>query len=136
MISFITPTIMMIRLERLINTVSNNNAQSAINLCRKYIEDLENRSISISIIEQNDARFIAEDLFEIELLITLGLMSCSEQRLKKINDKVIKILVDYNMFRNRLMQDTSDVDKIGILSTLPNDCLRIIVDKLQLEYVW
>lgn len=136
MVSVITPAILMIRIERLINSVSINDAQTAIKLCRKYIEDLENRSITVSIIKQNDARFIAEDIFEIELLITLGAMTCAAEMLAKINNKIIKILVNYNIFRNRLMTDLSNEDTIGTLTMLPKDCLRDIVDKLQVEYVW
>lgn len=136
MVSFITPTILMVRLEKLIKTVSDNDAQSAIKLCRKYIDDLENRSISISIIKPNEAHLIAEDLFEIELLITIGLMNHSTERLKKINNKIIKLLVNYNMIRNRIMNDISNQDTIGTLAMLPIDCLRDIVDKLQVDYVW
>ena len=134
MVSIITPAILMIRLERLVNSVSVNDAQSAIKLCRKYIEDLEN--ISTSIISKNEARVLAEDLFEIELLITLGVMTFASERLKNIYDKIIKILVDYNIFRNRLMNDVLNEDTIGTLAMLPSDCLRDIVDKLQVEYVW
>jgi hypothetical protein len=130
----ITPAILMIRIERLINKVSVDDSESAITLCRKYIEDLENKSISI--ININDARLLAEALFEIELLVTLGLMRCGEELLKTINDKIIKILVDYNIFRNRLMNDVPNEDSIGALAMLPTDCLRDIVDKLQVEYVW
>ena len=136
MVSIITPTILMMRMERLVHNVSVNDGQAAIKLCRKYIEDLENRSNSISILKTSDARVIAEEIFEIELLITLGLMTCAEERLKTINNKIIKILVDYNIFRNRLMNDVSDNNTIGTLAMLPSDCLRDIVDKLQVEYVW
>lgn len=136
MVSVITPAILMIRIERLIHNVLINDAQSAIKLCRRYIEDLENRSISISILTSNDARVIAEDIFEIELLISLGVMSCATERLKRINDKIIKTLLPYNIFRNRLMNEVSNNDTIGTLAMLPNDCLRDIIDKLQVEYVW
>lgn len=136
MLTVITPAIMMIRIERLMNHVSINDTETAIKLCKKYIEDLDNRSISISIIETNDARYIAENLFEIELLITLGVTSCATIMLKIIKNKIIKILVNYNILRNRLMNDSSNVDTIGTLAMLPGDCLRDIVDKLQVDYVW
>lgn len=136
MVSVITPAILMIRIERLINNVSVDDNQNIIKLCRRYIEDFGNKKLSVSITSQNDTRFIAEDFFEIELLVTLGAMTSAINKLKKLHHKIIKILVNYSIFCNRIMNDKSNEDTIGTLSILPTDCLRDIVDKLQIDYVW
>lgn len=136
MVSIITPAILMIRIERLINNISVDDNQNIIKLCRRYIEDFENKKISVSITSQNDTRFIAEDFFEIELLVTMGAMTSAINKLEKLHHKIIKILVNYSIFCNRIMNDKSNEDTIGTLSILPTDCLRDIVDKLQIDYVW
>lgn len=134
MVSVITPAIMMIRIERIIDSISINNNESAIKLCRKYVDDLKQKSVSI--ITEDEAELIAQQLFEIELLIILGLMRCAEEEVKKIHYKIIKLLTNYNILRNRIMSTVSNKHTIGELATLPNDCLENIVERLQVEYVW
>lgn len=134
MVSFITPAIMMIRFDRLIENLSTDKKDSAIKLCRKYIEDFDNKSITI--LDREDTNKFSDELFEIELLITLGVYGLAEEQLKTLNEKIIKILANYNMFRNRLMNSESNEESIGTLSYLPNDILQDIVDRLQVDYVW
>lgn len=134
MVLVITPAIMMIRLERLISYVLLDDVERSIILCRKYVKDLENKSISNT--TTSVPRQLAEELFEVELLITLEAMTSASIRLKTLNDKIIKMLVNYHIFRNRLINVVSDESTIGTLYVLPTDCLIEIVDKLQIEYIW
>jgi hypothetical protein len=130
MVSHITPSIMLVRLERLIENVKQDKNAVAVRLCQKYIKEINDKSITILDIKIVDA------LFEIELLITLGVNSIALQQLNDIRKDVIKILTNYNIFRNRLMNDTSTPDMIGSLAFLPNDILRNVVHIVQQKYVW
>lgn len=134
MVAVITPAIVMIRFERLLENISIDKQESAVRLCRKYIDDFDSKSITI--LTREDANQFSDELFEIELLITLGVYALAKEQLKALNNKIIKILANYQMFRNRLMNDKSNKDSIGVLSHLPNDILKDLVERLQIDYVW
>lgn len=134
MVAVITPAIVMIRFERLLENITFDKQESAVKLCRKYLDDFDNKSVTV--LTREDANRFSDELFEIELLITLGVFQLAKEQLKALNNKIIHILTQYNMFRNRLMNNESKADAIGTLSTLPNDVLHSIVEMLQVDYVW
>lgn len=134
MVMFITPAIMLIRLERIIQNITEDKQEVAIRLCQKYVRDISNKPMSI--ITRDEAKQIAQELFEIELLITLGIMDSAVEQLNDIRNKVVKTLSQFHMFRNRLMNEDSNIDSVGSLAGLPNNVLHIVADKLQFEYVW
>jgi hypothetical protein len=134
MVSVITPAIVMIRLDTIVDKISINNHEIAVKLCRKYLDDFEAKTITV--LTREDVIYFSDELFEIELLITLGVFNKAREQLQMLKKKVIKILVKYNMLRNRLMSNEASNDTIGSLAELPNDVLYEIVDKLQVEYVW
>lgn len=134
MVHVITPAIVMIRLDTIVDKISINNSETAVKLCRKYLDDFEAKTVTI--LTHEDIIYFSDELFEIELLITLGVFNSAKEKVQMLKKSVVKILVKYNMVRNRLMSNVSSKDTIGSLATLPNDLLYEIVDKLQVEYVW
>jgi hypothetical protein len=133
MVLVITPAIVMIRLEKVLENINVNKPDVAVKLCRKYLAEFEGKSITV--FTREDTNHFADELFEIELLITLGVFEMATVQLQLLNKKIVRILTNYNMVRNRLMSNDMSND-IGSLAALPNDILRDIVDKLQADYVW
>lgn len=133
MVLVITPAIVMIRLEKVLENINVNKPDVAVKLCRKYLDEFEGKSITV--FTREDTNHFADELFEIELLITLGVFEMATVQLQLLNKKIVRILTNYNMVRNRLMSNDMSND-IGSLAALPNDILRDIVDKLQADYVW
>lgn len=133
MVSLITPAIVMIRLDTIVNKISINEPDTAVKLCRKYLEDFQDKTVTV--LTREDVNHFADELFEIELLITLGVFNNAREQLQMLNKKIVKILTNYGMVCNRIMNNKISRDN-GSLATLPDDVLREIVDKLQTEYVW
>lgn len=134
MVSVITPAIVMLRMEKIAENISSNNRDGAIKLCQKYVEDFEKKTTTI--LTQEEVNHFIDELFEIELLITLGVFIKATNQVQALNKKIVKTLVNYNMFRDRLMHDEPSDETIGSLATLPADVIRDIVDRLQNDYVW
>jgi hypothetical protein len=133
MVSVITPAIVMIRLDTIVNKISINQPDTAVKLCQKYLDDFQDKTVTV--LTREDVNHFSDELFEIELLITLGVFSNAREQLQMLNKKIIKILTNYGMVCNRIMNNQLLRDN-GSLAFLPDDVLREIVDKLQTEYVW
>lgn len=130
----ITPGILIIRIERLLDLISTGNTQAAIRMCQRYSEDIDKKASSL--FERAQAIHISDTLFEIELLLMLNVSLPAEKKVRSIANLVTKSLVNYGMIRNRLMDEESTKDNIGSLAMLPNDVLRAVVDNLQSQYCW
>lgn len=130
----ITPGILIIRIERLLDFISTGNTQAAIRMCQKYSEDIDKKACNLFGREQ--AIHISDVLFETELLLMLNASSHALNNVRSIANLVTKPLINYAMIRNRLMNEESTQDNIGSLAVLPNDVLRAVVDNLQSQYCW
>lgn len=133
-LSSITHGILIIRIERLLDYINDGNLEAAVRMCKIYSEELEKKAGPL--FERETAINIADTLFEIELLLMLNASDLAKSKIHNIRDQITKPLVNYAMFRNRLMDDTSSKDSIGTLAMLPQDILRNVVDALQVEYCW
>jgi anaerobic ribonucleoside-triphosphate reductase len=134
-LSIITPGILIIRMERLLEYISNGNTQAAIRMCKNYSEDIEKKACDL--FEREQANHISDVLFETELLLMLNASSIAQQKVRTIADLITKPLINYGMIRKRLMNEkNSTEDSIGSLSGLPIDVLRAVVDNLQTQYCW
>lgn len=134
MVFAITPGIMMIRLDRLLQNATVEKKDTAVKLCRKYVADLEMRNITI--LTDKETTKMAQEMFEIELLLLMDVIETAVQQINNIRQQVIKKLVNFSILRNRLSNDGHTKDTIGDLTSLPQDILLVVVDKLQNDYVW
>lgn len=130
----ITPGILIIRIERLLDFINNGNTQGAIRMCKKYSEDIEKKACTL--FEREQAVHLSDTLFEIELLLMVNATELATKKIRAIATIVTKPLVNYGMVRKRLMCETSTQENIGTLAQLPNDVLRTVVDSLQAQYCW
>lgn len=130
----ITPGILIIRIEKLLDLISTGKTQAAIRMCQRYSEDIDKKASSL--FEREQAIHISDMLFVIELLLMLNASSQAQIKVRSIANLVTKPLVNYGMIRNRLMNEDSKKDNIGSLAMLPNDVLRVVVDNLQSQYCW
>lgn len=130
----ITPGILIIRIERLLEYISNGNIQAAIRMCQKYIEDIDKKACSL--FEREQANHISDVLFEVQLLLMVNSSSIAQAKVRSVADLITKPLVNYGMVKNRLMNEASTKDNIGTLAILPNDVLRVVIDNLQTQYCW
>jgi hypothetical protein len=130
----ITPGILLIRIERLSEFIDAENLTSAIRMCGRFVEDFDNKAGGV--FKEQEIADISSSLLLIELLLVLNATSAAKDMTRNLRDTLIKTLVNYGVFKDRMMNEKSTEDTIGTLAILPNDVMRIVVDNLQMDYCW
>lgn len=130
----ITPGILLIRLDRLLQFIDIGNLTSAIRMCGKFVEDFDNKAGGV--FKDKEVSYISDSLFEIELLLILNATSSAKDKIDTLRNNIIKTLVNYGVFKDRMMDEEYTEDTIGTLAIIPTDVRRFIVDILQIDYCW
>lgn len=131
----LSPAIISIRLERLIERIQDGEMESSIRLCKVYSEDMEKTYISI--MEREEAIKIADDLFQVELLLMLNVTSNALEMVKNLQEMIRIKLINYEIVRKRMLNtEFQNEEKLGALCQLPMDVLRDIADRVHQEYCW
>lgn len=133
----ITPAIMSIRLERLIENLKRDDIASVMQssrLCKVFAEDFQNSNISI--FENEDIISMSEQFFQMELYILIGVKHLAIPIALMMYKKICKILTRYAVIVNRLLDTEQTSESVGVLYKLPMDINSIIADKLFNEYCY
>lgn len=133
----ITPAIMSIRLERLIENLKRDDIASVMQssrLCKVFAEDFQNSNISI--FENEDIISMSEQFFQMELYILIGVKHLAIPIALMMYKKICKILTRYAVMVNRLLDTEQTSESVGVLYKLPMDINSIIADKLFNEYCY
>lgn len=131
----ITPGIMLLRMERLLeatNCGEHESTERGIRLCKKYVEELKEKKITI--FSHEEVITIAEDLFLTELYLTLGLVELAQSTIKQVRNTIQHMMTSYAIIKKRMMCESKGNDYSGNLFHLPMDVKEIIVDKLHRDY--
>lgn len=133
----ITPAIMSIRLERLIENLKRDDLASVLQssrLCKVYAEDFQNSNISI--FENEDIISMSEQFLHMELYILIGVKHLAIPIALMMYKKICKTLTPYAVMVNRLLDTEQTSESVGVLYRLPMDIYSIIADKLFNEYCY
>lgn len=133
----ITPAIMSLRMERLVNTINGDvedSVQRAIRLCKVYVEEMTVKQVSIFSTE--DVCMFGEELFQAELYLLMGFPHLALESITIVRSKVQNCLVKYAVMRKRLLENEQSEEFSGTLYHLPRDVRSIIGDKLFEEYCY
>lgn len=131
----ITPAVMSIRLERLIENLKRADIASVMQssrLCKLYAEDFKNSNISI--FENEDIISMSDEFFQMELYILIGVKHLAIPIALMMYKKICMILTRYAIMAKRLQDYEQTNETVGVLYNLPMNVNSIIADKLFYEY--